>query len=220
MQQYSFPDNTCEGLIVHPDERADWLKQRMLAERGDVLRTVDYLDQIALILCQHVRDYIAESYGARRFVPILVMRGGLVMRLAVERVFPQSPMGLIVPFRKSSLEEPGIVYGDVPAPSYDALYLVCDLLLATGRTMIAALESVYANVRPVIGDEMQVVVLTPFAAYVGVQSVLEQLPDVVIHAIWHQEKVDENQRMIGPGFDIGDYALGGESPRRVQWAWE
>ncbi|HDQ74182.1 MAG TPA: hypothetical protein ENN19_19120 [Chloroflexi bacterium] len=227
MQLHSFADDVRPGLIVHPDRRADRLKRRMLAGREDVprtncvSRTVDYLEQIALILCQHARAHIVRAGGARAFVPLLVLRGGLVMRPAIARVFPRSPVGLVVPFRQSSLEEPVIVYGDVPVPSQrDQVphYLVADLLLATGSTVVAALDSVYARVGPVIGDDFPVAVLAPFAATVGIQAVLARFPDVVIHAIWHREQVDQDRRMVGPGFDIGDYALGGECARRVRWA--
>lgn len=218
MQRYSFPDNTCKRLVVHPDKYADQIKHQMLAERDNVSQAVSHLENISFILCRHVRDYIWEPTGSRDIIPVFVMRGGLIMRPALERAFFKMSAGLVVPYRNSSMKQPIIVYGDVPVSSGDALYLMLDLLIATGSTMLAALESVYMSIRPIVVGDMQIIVVSPFAAFVGIQAILKRFPEVVIHTIWHQEKVDSNNRMVGPGFDIGDYALGGADVQRIQWA--
>lgn len=218
MQQHSFPDDTCDRLIVHPDRQADKIKHQMLAERDDVSQAVGHLERIAFILCERVRDYVAETYPARAVVPVFVMRGGLIMRTAATRVFSGCLTGLVVPFRRTSMERPTIVYGDVPVPACGALYLALDLLVATGSTMVSALESIYLNLGSNAAGDVQVQVVSPFAATIGIQAIIGRFPGVIVHAIWHQEKVDANNRMVGPGFDIGDYALGGPGTRRVRWA--
>jgi uracil phosphoribosyltransferase len=216
MQEHSFSDISIPNLKVHPDARADQIKQQMLSERDNVIRTIAHLEKISSILLEHVRNNECRQPSPFEIAPVFVMRGGLILRLACKRLFPYSPCGMLTPYRNSSLDKPSIVYGNVPKLNSDGLYLLFDLLLATGATMIASLESLKSHVQSVANGISQVMIVTPFAAEVGIKSVLKEFPGVVIHTIWHKEKVDAKNKMVGPGFDIGDYALGGPV-QRVQW---
>ena len=217
MQEHSFSDTSIPNLKVHPDARADHIKQQMLSERDNVTRTIAHLEEISTILLEHVRSSEWGQSSSIKVAPVFVMRGGLILRPACSRILSHVPSGILTPYRNSSLSKPSIVYGNVPILNSQGLYLLFDLLLATGATMIASLESLKRRVQSVASGIAQVRLVTPFAAEVGIQSVLKEFPDVVIHTIWHKEKVDANNRMVGPGFDIGDYALGGASGQRVQW---
>ena len=145
---------------------------------------------------------LREELGARDVVPILVLRGGLTLYPAVCRRFSTAAIGVVVPER--SRESITLRYVNVPPLGRGQRYLLLDQLLGSGDTMRAVLSG--ALRRPADGD--QVAIGCPFCTREGIERLLREFPRVSIHAIWHRERLLPDGRVDGPGFDIGDCALG------------
>ncbi len=215
MQKKSFSDSTYRNLHIYPSTAADKIKRIMLFERTNVTKTVSYLEDISSILLKSVKDKIFPETSRSEIVPILVMRGGLILYSPCQRIFPKVCYGLVIPYRPSLDTLPKVVYGNLPKINSKGTYLILDLLIASGGSIIATIESLSKHIQD--SCEKQIVIIAPFATDVGNDAILKSFPNVEIHTIWHKEKLDMNNRMLGPGFDIGDYAFGGGSGQRVEW---
>lgn len=212
MQRESFEDSTIRGLTVHPSAEADAYKARLLAETSNVAACCSLLTTISGELLRSLARVLPTD--GRTLIPITVMRGGILAKPAFEAVFLTCPSGVVAPHRRSSLDTPKITYGNVPIMDGPARYLILDILLATGATVIAVLDAIFHYV-PIRDAEVHVAV--PMMAEIGIDRVLNAHPTVMLHAVWHKEQVDHQNRMVGPGFDIGDYAFGGPRLQRVEW---
>lgn len=222
MQRYSFADSSIPGLHVHPAIKADKIKGQLLNRLEDVPESIRLLQKISRILLDQTKDYFAiNNYVFSDIIPILIMRGGMIMKSPVEAAFPTRPLGVVVLHRTSPSSTPKVVYANVPVSSNTgSLYLLFDVLIATGSTMLASLQSIFKHTKIEAGTNAQVILVSPFTSEMGIRVILNHFPTVAIHTIWHQEKVDINGRMVGPGFDIGDYAMGGSTIPRVKWNQE
>ena len=92
-----------------------------------------------------------------------------------------------------------------------------DLIVNSGATMTAVVQTLKKNVRRAVAREVPVMVVSPFATTIGIKSILRNSRDVGVHTLWHQMKIGANKRLVGIKFDAGDYALGGASERRLAW---
>jgi uracil phosphoribosyltransferase len=137
------------------------------------------------------------------------------MRDAFEQEFPSMPSGIILPYRKIAGKPPEVVYADIPFMQESSLYLLMDVLIATGDAIVTCINSIQPKISS--PDSNRIIVVAPFITIYAVQRFNNLSPLVKIHTVWHREELEPNGRMHGPGFDIGDYALGGASSRRIQW---
>jgi len=83
--------------------------------------------------------------------------------------------------------------------------VVADPMLATGSTMVAALEAVTGA-----GDPEEVLALSAVSAPAGVERVREEFPAVEVATVAVDDRLDENGYIV-PGLgDAGDRAFGTE----------
>jgi uracil phosphoribosyltransferase len=198
---------TSPRLHVCRSPRTEALRAALTAGRADPALANAALVDIARELFSAMR---AE---AARAVPVFVLRGGLLMRDAYRDVMGERPFGVVAPLRPVHEQDPDVTYGSVPAGA--DRYLVADVLTASGRTMTACL----AALRDRLGcDEGRLRVVTPFLSGYARDRLLRAHPRLHIHCVWHEERVDETGRMVGPGFDIGEYAFGGPPGGFVSWS--
>lgn len=186
-----------DNVVVHHDAMPNDLRDALLAHQGDVRRATEVVHDISVRLLTACREWLADD----AFVPLLVLRGGLLMRDAVEAVFGPRPFGAIVVRRTKS--GPLVLFASVPrAGDREPAFALLDPVIATGATALASLAAVQNATG---GGRMMVV--APFATDVGVRAVAAH-GDVTLHTRWAEEEMADG-RLVAFNFDTGDYAFGG-----------
>jgi uracil phosphoribosyltransferase len=203
MQVRSYFEDAHPRLQIHPSRQADDLKEALLLAASSPPRSTMLLSQIGTIFLRSlVSRSKSEKYGAAS--PIIIMRGGLLLWESARRIFDSVPSGVLIPLRAQHLEMPKVIYGCVPSRGV-LNYLLLDMLIASGRTMTACASAIVGRTA---ASDPALVFGAPFVARVGWEALLAQFPAAEVHCIWHNEEVDSDGRMVGPGFDVGEYVFG------------
>jgi uracil phosphoribosyltransferase len=209
MQPYSFAEKRNPRLHIYASPVADRIKANLLTARPDPCSANAYLQQICTLLFLPLKEYLKPRTHLGQPVLIVLMRGGLLMIEPGRKSLDVKTVGLLTPSRGKHNDVPAVVYGWVPRTDSAVHYLVADVITASGRTMTACLRALEKLTQA--SEHSQISVVTPFLASVARDHLLSSFPDIHIHCIWHAERINADGRMIGPGFDIGDYAMGGQA---------
>lgn len=213
MQKRSYACATHPRLWVYPSVEADRLKGALLTAPDRPVDAVRNVRAIADILLAHWAPPGAAVDGTMPTVPLFVLRGGLMMWQPWIDAFGPGPLGVLVPFRTTHEADPEMVYASVP-DTLGARYALLDVALASGRTMLAACQALASR----LGSRAaHIDIIAPFVADRGRDLLFERVPGAHIHCIWHDERVADDGRMVGPGFDIGEFALGNPDTS-LRWA--
>jgi uracil phosphoribosyltransferase len=189
MQRSSYIEDISPRLHIYPSREADQLKQEVLTNH----------DRRAL---EAIGRLLLEELDLTSVVPVLVLRGGLMLWEPCREPAGTRPTGIIVPKRDQHEQSPSIAYASLPCVP-QAHYLLLDVLIASGRTMDTCLSEIYQRF-----PDNRIDVAAPFVSSYGRNYLLSRFPSSHIHCIWHAEQIDRQGWMVGPGFDIGDYTLG------------
>lgn len=210
-------EDTSSGqkLFIYSSKEADELRRHIPRVRNDPKETIRYLEKIAFCLLRGINSKLLSS---RPIVPVFVLRSGLVLKTPFYRVFDFQPSGLLVPYRVTSNVLPQIVYANVPVLNQGQVYLLLDLIIASGSTMVASIESIEAQLGTKYPDLLShIFVACPFATAEGIDAIQSKYPKIQIHVLWSNEEINASYRMNSIGFDVGDYVFGGSSYDRFQW---
>lgn len=139
---------------------------------------------------------------ARPVTLVPILRAGLSMTDGVLQLFPEARVGHIGIRRDESTHRPVFYYARLPHDVRDGYAIVIDPMLATGGSACEAIRYLKsAGCR-----EIQMVCLV--AAPEGVRRVLEEHPEVMVHAAALDRGLDGNA-FIRPGLgDAGDRVFG------------
>ena len=139
---------------------------------------------------------------ARPVTLVPILRAGLSMTDGVLQLFPEARVGHIGIRRDESTHRPVFYYARLPHDVRDGYAIVIDPMLATGGSACEAIRYLKsAGCR-----DIQMVCLV--AAPEGVRRVLEEHPDVMVHAAALDRGLDGNA-FIRPGLgDAGDRVFG------------
>lgn len=150
--------------------------------------------------------------------PIYMMRGAIVMRQPCRRVFTHNPSGLIVLYRSHYNHEtkPKAIYGNIPELKKGGIYLLLDLIINSGNSIIESLKIMKEYV-PNISTSNRINIVTVYSTQLGIRAILSQFPEVEIHTFWSEMEIGEDKRLVGVNFDAGDYAFGGGNIKRIHW---
>jgi uracil phosphoribosyltransferase len=205
-------------IHIHPSEEAERARAEMDENQADVGRTIQYLEKIASFLLEGVKGKISKGYGQSSIVPIYILRGGLTMRQPYIEIFDHSPSGLVVPYRASYTHEskPSPGYGNFPKIEKNGVYLLLDLIINSGNTIIEVLKMM-ESVLPGCLENNHIGIVSVYSTELGNARILDEFPNIEIHTIWGSVPLDENQRLVGVNFDAGDYAFGGGNLERIHW---
>lgn len=141
-------------------------------------------------------------------VLLTILRAGLPFYQGVLNFFDQAPSGFVGAFRSKNTQDTlgfDIDMGYKATPGLEGReVLIIDPMLATGRSLVKAIEGLLVN-----GTPARIHILVAIAAPEGVEYVKEQL-DIPVE-FWLgalDEKLDENSYIV-PGLgDAGDLAFG------------
>ncbi|MEV5719750.1 uracil phosphoribosyltransferase [Amycolatopsis mediterranei] len=200
MQSHSFQEPVDSRLRIHVSADADEIKRELVSSPSSALVAGDALAKIARYLLESMRE--RTLYGDP--IPVLILRGGLLMLEPFKRTFASTRLGLLAPVRDKRSGLVKIDFSSVPIVA-GARYILLDVIVATGAAMITSLSHISDALS---GVAHEVEVATPFLSKVGLRRLLEQHQGVTVNCIWHAEELDDSGRMRGPGFDVGDCALG------------
>ncbi|HEX3790505.1 MAG TPA: uracil phosphoribosyltransferase [Pseudonocardiaceae bacterium] len=212
MQRESYLQDLDARLHVHPSSEADALKAALLAVTDRPAVATTLLMRIGDILLRAIRATRAAA-GNGPIQPVFVLRGGLPFWSLAQEFDDLQPSGLLVPARVRHSETPHVAYGSLPHPGNRG-YLLLDMLIASGTTMAVCAQTVLDRTGV---DGAALTFAAPFVAGSGRDALLQRFPQARIHCIWHAEEVDADGRMVGPGFDVGDFALGSAADR-ITWS--
>lgn len=130
--------NSSPQVHVFRDSWADRLFAQMAADPHPeaVTRTID---RLATSLLDPVRRlFVARGEGVP--VPVVILRGGLLMLNASRKVMGPGSWGFLIPATRGRGEQVTIQRVDVPTAAPGTGYLLVDPIVNTGETVIAALS--------------------------------------------------------------------------------
>ena len=133
-------------------------------------------------------------------VPIL--RAGLGMVEGLLTIIPAARVGHIGMYRDPETHMPGTYYSKLPKDVSSRLMLVVDPMLATGGSLIEAIDELKRN------GAKNIKAINLLAAPEGLKAVQEAHPDVEIYLAALDEKLNEDKYIV-PGLgDAGDRLFG------------
>lgn len=138
----------------------------------------------------------------KSIVLVPVLRAGLGMVNGVHVLFPTAKVGHIGMFRNEETLEPQEYYCKLPDGVEDKLVVVLDPMLATGGSVIAAINQL--KKRGVKNIKMMSIIAAPE----GVKALASAHPDVQIYVATVDRELNENGYIL-PGLgDAGDRLFG------------
>lgn len=167
-------------------------------------------DQIAgLLIAEATRELATREYElrtpltttrgeklARPIVAIPVLRSGIALVGAIQRMLPDTVVGFIGLERDEETAKAHLYYHKIPADLSKHPVLVLDPMLATGGSMADTLEHVRTQ------GAVDITAICVVAAPEGIRRINEQHPDVRIFTAAIDSHLDENWYIV-PG--LGDY---------------
>jgi len=202
MQRTSFRESAHRRLRIYPSAEADEVKSALLAAAHPPGERRRLLYRIGQLLLEEIKK--SGGWETATYPPVVVLRGGLLMCRPIERVLGHTPTGLIAPLRNSPMSDPTVRYASIP-PLTNCQFALVDMLMASGRTMVACAEAIR---RQLGTDTPGARFVAPFVASDAWRLLLSRFPKATIDCLWHRESVGSDGRMVGPGFDLGDLAIG------------
>lgn len=157
---------------------------------------------------------LAETTGTRvrseEVAVVSILRAATPFVAGLVERLPRARQGVLSASRDESrrLEDGSfpveVEYVKLPDVNGDTV-IVADPMLATGSTMVAALEAVTGA-----GDPEEVLALSAVSAPAGVERVREEFPEVEVVTVALDDHLDESGYIV-PGLgDAGDRAFGTE----------
>jgi len=154
--------------------------------------------EIKTPICAAKVDMVADE----RFVIVPILRAGLGMVDGLITMLPSARIGHIGMYRDPKTHEPVTYYCKIPAEAVDCEVIVCDPMLATGGSAVAALDAL--KKKGIKNLRFMCIVAAPE----GVQAIAEAHPDVKVYAGVLDERLNENKYIV-PGLgDAGDRIFG------------
>lgn len=138
----------------------------------------------------------------KNFVFIPILRAGLGMLEGAYKIIPHASVGQIGIYRDSENLEPIPYFTKLPNDVYEKEILILEPVLATGGTLLKALEILCKTI-----PEEKIKILCITASKEGIEKIEEKYPNVQI-ICGTIDKMNENGRII-PGLgDAGDRIFG------------
>ena len=140
--------------------------------------------------------------AGKKPVILAVLRAGLGMVDGFLRLMPSARVAHIGLYRDESTLEPHLYYFKIPPHSKDRQFYICDPMLATGGSAIAAIDKLKS-----VGVR-KITFVCILAAPEGVERVCRAHPDVPVFAVCLDRKLNKKGYIL-PGLgDAGDRMFG------------
>ncbi|WP_203717918.1 uracil phosphoribosyltransferase [Asanoa siamensis] len=165
------------------------------------------MDELTRALLCEVRSSLGRQLDDA--VPVLILRGGLLMREACQHILGDRPWGFVSTAPRSRGEPARIRCCDVPLPTGPLLLM--DPVVNSGQTIVATTE--YLTNRIASLSTHRLAVVSIFLSERGENKIRRSYPDMDLFTVYDRLPVRENGWIAGVDFDAGEYAMGGEAFR-------
>lgn len=207
--EYHMPDSIPNGVIAYQDGALEHLWSKLQHAQPNVEQTNSVLNEICDLLLQHVRVHMGSTTFLHAATPIYILRGGLFFLSAFQRAGMHTVYGFIVPYRSTFASRPVVIYADLPIGRSNGVYLLMDLIVNTGATIMESLRSICSAIGRMDSKGEGIHVVSPFMTTKAINRILGEFPCVVLHTFWNNMVIGKDGRLLGLNFDGGDYACGG-----------
>lgn len=148
-------------------------------------------------------DIDAEVIAGKKVALVAILRAGLGMTDGLQELIPAARMGHVGLYRDPVTKRPVEYFVKLPEPE-GRLFIVCDPMLATGYSAVAAIDVLNAHGVP---DE-RIRFMALVAAPEGVRVFSGAHPEIPVFAAALDERLDEHAYIV-PGLgDAGDRLFG------------
>merc|ERR1711991_807169 len=135
---------------------------------------------------------------------VSIPRSGDTMEQGVRQVIRDVRIGKILIQRDEETALPYLLYSKLPPDIANRIVLLCDPMLATGGSVITAIEVLEKNgVKP-----KDIIFANLFAAPEGIKALFEKFPDIRVVTTAIDDKLDDKKYIIPGCGDFGDRFYG------------
>lgn len=157
------------------------------------VKNIEVQTPVAMASCQKI---------ANEIVVVPILRAGVGMLDGILGLIPTARVGFMGMYRDEQTKQPVEYYNKLPGDTDNALYIVIDPMLATGGSMVAALDAIKKS-----GVKKPIVVCI-VSCPEGIQAVEDAHPDVPIYTASVDDHLNEKKYIV-PGLgDAGDRLYG------------
>lgn len=149
-----------------------------------------------------ITEFMAPMIAGKQQCLVSILRAGNGMLDGMLELLPAAKVGHVGLYRDPSTLEPVEYYFKVPSDIADRIVIVCDPMLATGNSAVAAINR--------LKDEgvTSIKLVCLLAAPEGVRAMLDRHPDVPITVAALDERLNDHGYIV-PGLgDAGDRIFG------------
>ena len=140
--------------------------------------------------------------SGRKLAIVPILRAGLGMVEGILALVPSAKIGHIGLYRDEETFEPHEYYCKLPSPIEERTIVVCDPMLATGGSAIAAIDFIKRR------GATDIAFMCLIAAPEGIDALQKAHPDVDIYIAARDERLNEDAYIL-PGLgDAGDRLYG------------
>lgn len=155
--------------------------------------------------------YRGNRIAASDVCAVSVVRAGEAMESELWSIFPGMPIGKILIQRDRASKQPSLHWAHLPPRIADGHVLLLEPMLATGGSLLKAIEVLLAAGV----SERKIIVATVLASPVGIERVTRACPQLSLVTSSVESELDDNAYMV-PGIgDFGDRWFGTDG--RVTW---
>jgi uracil phosphoribosyltransferase len=145
---------------------------------------------------------ISDQIGCKEIILIPILRAGLALLPAFQKIFEGAPIGFLGIKRDEKTALPHLYYQNLPPLSPQSHILLLDPMLATGGSANLALDIIKKE------GGVHITLVSVIAAPEGIEAVKKRHPEVLSYSVAIDEKLDP-QKYIVPGLgDFGDRYFG------------
>ena len=187
------------------DETCNTLKFRELVRELTMMLTYEATRDLPLedvVVRTPIGDANCKRIAGKKLSVVPILRAGLGMMDGVVLLIPAAHVGILGMQRNEETHEPEWYYEKLPKSSSERICLLVDPMLATGGSMVAAVDYLRKH------DIKDIRVLSLVSAPEGVKALTEADPDVHIWTCALDDGLNENAYIV-PGLgDAGDRIFG------------
>lgn len=187
------------------DKRTTTNEFRSLVEEIAILMGYEALSDLPLEEIEvetPIETCMTPIISGRKFAVVPILRAGLGMVNGLLALVPSARVGHIGIYRDEETHEPHEYFCKLPRPIEERLIVVTDPMLATGGSLITAIDFIKMHG----GKKIKVMVI--IAAPEGVRRLHEAHPDVQLY-VGHIDRELNADAYICPGLgDAGDRIFG------------
>ena len=148
-------------------------------------------------------ETVTQVIAGKKVAVVAILRAGLGMTESLQELIPSARMGHIGLYRDHETKRPVEYFIKLPEPE-GRLFIVCDPMLATGYSAVAAVDLL--NRHGVADDNIRFMALV--TAPEGLRVFVAAHPKIPVFAAALDDRLDENAYIV-PGLgDAGDRLFG------------